>query len=96
MLFEFVMLFFCSNYAKIICFLPNIMPNYSKICLIMLRTRSAYMHAHQHSRPEQVPVLQKSISKGIQPLSRYRCKPNSITEACVKEKRKEECRKPMQ
>ena len=38
------------------------------------------MHAHQHSRPEQVPVLQKSISKGIQTLSWYRCKPNSISE----------------
>ena len=39
------------------------------------------MHTHQHSRPEQVPVLQKSISKGIQTLSWYCSKPNSITEA---------------
>ena len=38
------------------------------------------VHAHQHSRLEQVPVLQKSISKGIQTLLWYRCKPNLITE----------------
>ena len=35
------------------------MLNYSKLCLIMLCTRST---CPQHSRPEQVPVLQKSIS----------------------------------
>ena len=29
----FIMLFFCSNYAKKIGFLPYIMLNYSKLCL---------------------------------------------------------------
>ena len=71
------MLFFCSNYAKNNAFCPTIIcqiiPNFAWLCF------APEVHAHQHSRPEQVPVLQKSISKGIQTLSWYRCKPNSIT-----------------
>ena len=71
------MLFFCSNYAKNNAFCPTlcqIIPNFAWLCF------APEVHAHQHSRPEQVPVLQKSISKGIQTLSWYRCKPNSITQ----------------
>ena len=55
--------------------LCQIIPNFAWLCF------APEVHArHQHSRPEQVPVLQKSISKGIQTLSWYRCKPNPITE----------------
>ena len=73
------MLFFCSNYAKNSAFCPTlcqIILNFAWLCF------APEVHAHQHSRPEQVPVLQKSISKGIhdQTPSWYRCKPNSITE----------------
>ena len=68
------MLFFCSNYAKNNAFCPSlcqIIPNFAWLWF------APEVHAHQHSRPEQVPVLQKSISKGIQTLPWYQ---NSITE----------------
>ena len=73
----FVMLFLCSNYAKKICFLPYIMPNYSKFCLIMLCTRSA-CPSKQQARTSA--CIAESISGGIQTPSWYQCRPNSISE----------------
>ena len=64
----FVMLFCCSNYAKKYAFCPTlcqIILNFAWLCF------APEVHAHQHSRSEQVPVLQKSISKGIQTPSWY-------------------------
>ena len=56
--------------------------HYTKLFQILLdyASHQKCMPIYQPSRPEQVPVLQKSISKGIQTLSWYRCKPYSITE----------------
>ena len=79
------MLFFCSNYAKKYAFCPTlcqIILNFAWLCF------APEVNAHQHSRPEQVPVLQKSIS--TKRHSNTVVVPVQGQTRSLKEKRKEE------
>ena len=69
------MLFFGSNYAKNNAFCPTL----CQIIPIMLRTRSAWSSTQQ-ARTSACMTEIHIYNKGIQTLSWYWCKPNSITE----------------